>query len=55
LGALGLALGCALLFVLVGRHTPRSAYTSGAAQEPTSARWIAAARSAPLLARGTSR
>ncbi|MEI9937757.1 MAG: hypothetical protein WDO69_11110 [Pseudomonadota bacterium] len=54
LGALGLVLGCALLLVLVGRHTTH-ADSMQATQEPASAHWVAAGRGALLIAPGTSR
>jgi len=53
-GAVGLLLGCALFFVLIGRHSPRAELAPRAALESTSAHWLAVAR-APLLAPGTSR
>jgi len=54
-GALGLVLGCAVLFVLVGRHSPHPAPAAQTAREPINPSYVAAARNAPLLAPGPSR
>ncbi|HYP75042.1 MAG TPA: hypothetical protein VER12_03770 [Polyangiaceae bacterium] len=55
LGALGLVLGCALLFALVGRHAPRADAAAPPAREPANSHWAVAARAVPLLARNPSR
>jgi len=55
LGALGLALGCAVLFALVGRHLPHSSASAPIAREPASSRWVVAAHDAPSRAPSPSR
>ena len=55
LGAVGLLLGCALLFALVGQHPSRAGVATAAERAPVSAHFAAVAQQAPLLSPGPSR
>jgi hypothetical protein len=55
LGGVGLALGCALLLALMGRHLPRVDAAAAAAREAASVRWMVASHDPPARGADSSR